>query len=71
MAGGYETLQLVQQPGTVDWGSILLGTLVAAVSAYLSIHFFLRLIERIGMLPFVVYRLWLGQSLLLLVVFYW
>ena len=66
MAGGYETLQLVQQPGTVDWGSILLGTLVAAVSAYLSIHFFLRLIERIGMLPFVVYRLLLGAYLLVL-----
>jgi undecaprenyl-diphosphatase len=66
MAGGHEMQQLVQQTGPVDWGSILLGTLVAAVSAYLSIHFFLRLIERIGMLPFVVYRLLLGAFLLVL-----
>jgi undecaprenyl-diphosphatase len=66
MAGSYKTLQLVQQTGPVDWGSILLGTLVAAVSAYLCIHFFLRLIERIGMLPFVVYRLLLGAFLLVL-----
>ena len=66
MAGSYKTLQLAQQTGPVDWGSILLGTLVAAVSAYLCIHFFLRLIERIGMLPFVVYRLLLGACLLVL-----
>ncbi len=66
MAGSYKTLQLAQQTGPVDWGSILLGTLVAAVSAYLCIHFFLRLIERIGMLPFVVYRLLLGAFLLVL-----
>lgn len=66
MAGSYKTLQLAQQTEPVDWGSILLGTLVAAVSAYLCIHFFLRLIERIGMLPFVVYRLLLGAFLLVL-----
>ena len=48
------------------WGEILLGTAVAAASAYLCIHFFMRLIERIGMLPFVVYRLLLGVFLLLL-----
>jgi undecaprenyl-diphosphatase len=66
MAGGYETLKLVQQAAPVAWGSMLLGVLVAAASAYLCIHFFLRLIERTGMLPFVIYRLLLGVVLLLL-----
>jgi len=66
MAGGYESLQLVQQAEPVAWGPIALGTAVAAVSAYLCIHFFMRLIERVGMLPFVVYRLLLGVVLLLL-----
>ena len=66
MAGGYESLKLVQQAAPVAWGSMLLGTLVAAISAYLCIHFFLRLIERTGMLPFVIYRLLLGLVLLLL-----
>ena len=66
MAGGYESLQLVQQAEPVTWGPIALGTAVAAVSAYLCIHFFMRLIERVGMLPFVVYRLLLGVVLLLL-----
>jgi undecaprenyl-diphosphatase len=66
MAGGYESLKLVQQLEPVAWGSILLGTAIAAVSAYLCIHFFMRLIERVGMFPFVVYRLLLGAFLLVL-----
>jgi undecaprenyl-diphosphatase len=66
MAGGFESLQLLQQPGPVAWGEILLGITVAAVSAYLCIELFMRLIERIGMLPFVLYRLLLGVFLLLL-----
>ena len=64
MAGGYETLQLLQQPEQVAWDELVLGTGVAAASAYLCIHLFLRLIERIGMLPFVIYRLVLGGVLL-------
>jgi undecaprenyl-diphosphatase len=63
MAGGYETLKLAQEPGPVAWDLLLLGTAVAAISAWLCIHFFLQLIERIGMLPFVVYRLVLGALL--------
>jgi undecaprenyl-diphosphatase len=64
MAGGYEAWKLLNYTGPVQWGAILLATAVAAVSAWLCIHFFLRLIERIGMWPFVVYRLLLGAVLL-------
>ena len=63
LAGGYESLQLLNYGGEVQWGAILLATGVAAVSAWLGIHFFLRLIERIGMWPFVLYRLALGGLL--------
>ena len=66
MAGGYESLKLVQQPVPVAWGALLLGTVVSFISAYLCIRFFMLLIERVGMLPFVVYRLGLGIFLLLL-----
>jgi undecaprenyl-diphosphatase len=64
MAGGYEARTLASQAGPVAWDAIVLGTAVSAISAWLAIHFFLRLIERIGMLPFVVYRLLLGLLLL-------
>jgi undecaprenyl-diphosphatase len=64
MAGGYEVRELVRQTEPVAWDALLLGTVVAAVSAWLAILFFLRLIERLGMLPFVVYRLVLGALLL-------
>jgi len=63
MAGGYETLKLLEQAEPVDWQAILIGSAVSAVSAWLCIHLFLKLIERIGMMPFVVYRLLLGAAL--------
>lgn len=44
-----------------------LAVLVSAVSAYLCIHFFLSFINRIGMMPFVYYRLALGTVLIILV----
>jgi undecaprenyl-diphosphatase len=37
---------------------------VAVISTYVSIHYFLAFIRRIGMQPFVVYRVILGLLLL-------
>lgn len=68
LAGGLETLKLVQAGPRVDWAAIALGTLVAGVSAYLCIHYFLKLLERLGFMPFVVYRLVLGAVLFVLFV---
>ena len=65
MAGGYETYKLPHYSGAVQWGALTLGTAVAAVSAWVCIYLFMHLIERIGMWPFVVYRLLLGIILLL------
>jgi undecaprenyl-diphosphatase len=47
---------------------LLAAVALAAVVAMLCIHFFLRLIERIGFLPFIIYRLLLGLGLVLLTV---
>ncbi len=63
LAGGLSTLELLQSEAAVDWTALWLGALLSAVSAYLCIHFFLKLLQRIGMLPFVVYRLLLGIGL--------
>jgi undecaprenyl-diphosphatase len=64
LAGGLLTVDLVQQPQDVQWNVLLWGTVIAAVSAYLCIHYFLKWLERISMLPFVIYRLVLGIGLL-------
>ena len=48
----------------MDWSALVVGALLSAVMAYLCIHFFLKLLARIGMLPFVMYRLVLGVVLL-------
>lgn len=53
---------------TLDWPILLYAAGVSALVAFASIHFFLRLIEAIGFLPFVIYRIGLG--LLLLVIYF-
>jgi undecaprenyl-diphosphatase len=45
---------------------LLLGAAIAAVSAYMCIHYFIRLLARNGMLPYVIYRLLLGTVLFVL-----
>ncbi|KPK56711.1 MAG: UDP pyrophosphate phosphatase [Thiotrichales bacterium SG8_50] len=65
MSGGYETKKLIELGAAVDWVALALGVALSAVTAYLCIHFFLKLLERIGMLPFVIYRLVLGGALFL------
>ncbi|GAB4295193.1 MAG: undecaprenyl-diphosphate phosphatase [Thiohalomonadaceae bacterium] len=66
LAGGLNTIDLVRGEALVDWTSLLLGSVLSGLAAYLCIHVFLRLLERIGMLPFVIYRLLLGAGLLYL-----
>lgn len=64
-AGFLKTKDLVEQAAQVDWATIGLAASLSAVSAYICIYFFLALINRIGMVPFVVYRLLLGAILLI------
>ncbi|HEB59616.1 MAG TPA: undecaprenyl-diphosphate phosphatase [Gammaproteobacteria bacterium] len=63
-AGGYESAKLAQSAERVDWRAFGIGTLLSALFAYVCIHYFLRLVERVGMFPFVIYRLVLGAGLL-------
>jgi len=63
MAGGYKSIKLLDVPD-VAWGDLLIGVVLSALSAYVCIHFFLKLLDKIGMLPFVIYRVLLGVFLL-------
>jgi undecaprenyl-diphosphatase len=67
MAGALETLDLAKANEAVDWLSLGLGAAISFMVAYLTIHYFLKFIERISMLPFVIYRFLLGGLILLLV----
>jgi undecaprenyl-diphosphatase len=64
LAGAYETMKLLRSAETVAWGPLVAGALVAGVSAYLCIHYFLAFIKRMGMQPFVGYRIVLGAVIL-------
>ncbi|WP_448212804.1 undecaprenyl-diphosphate phosphatase [Colwellia sp. MEBiC06753] len=65
MAGSYLTFKLISEAAQVDWQAMGLGTLLSFISAYACIHYFLILINKLGMMPFVIYRLALGVALLL------
>ena len=64
LAGALETRALIAASADVDWPLLSVATIVSGVSAYLCSHYFLAFIRRIGMQPFVVYRLALGLVLL-------
>ncbi|MCP5015211.1 MAG: undecaprenyl-diphosphate phosphatase [Ketobacter sp.] len=66
-AGTLETAKLAVSGQEVPWNLMVLGILASAISAFLCIHVFLSLLERIGMTPFVVYRLLLGAALFMFV----
>lgn len=66
LASAYQSLALARSTVPVDWTGFLLGIVLSAVAAYACIHYFLKLIQRIGMFPFVVYRLLLGALLLVI-----
>ncbi len=57
---------LVNESVEVDWLMLTLGFIVSTITAYATVVFFIRLVDRIGFLPFVIYRILLGVLLLLL-----
>ncbi|MGF1693048.1 undecaprenyl-diphosphate phosphatase [Photobacterium kagoshimensis] len=63
LAGSYLTLKLVTSGAPIDVSGLGIGLAVSFVSAYACIHVFLKLVTRLGMLPFVIYRLLLGVGL--------
>jgi undecaprenyl-diphosphatase len=66
MSGTLVTWDLIQSGKPVEWNALILGMVLAFGAAYLCIHYFLRFIERTGMLPFVIYRLLLGVAIIVI-----
>ena len=65
MASLYGTYRALGVSVTIDWGLTLAVVLCSAVVAFLCIHWFLKFVSRLGMLPFVIYRILLGTVLLI------
>lgn len=63
-AGSYESLKLIQMNISVDIVNFIVTVILSAISAFAAIHFFMKFLDKIGMLPFVVYRVILGIVLI-------
>ena len=50
----------------IYWEHLLIGFVVSMFSAYLTIYFFIKLLNTIGLMPFVIYRITLGGLLLVI-----
>lgn len=64
MAGTYASTQLINASIHMHWYDFMIGMSVSAISAFCCIHLFLKLINKIGLLPFVIYRIILGIVLI-------
>ncbi|MES1942606.1 undecaprenyl pyrophosphate phosphatase [Salinisphaera sp. PC39] len=60
----YEAVSLILQPEAAPWAGLAVAAVLSAVSAALAIHYFLRMLQYMGLMPFVVYRVVLGVVLL-------
>jgi len=63
-AGAYGVVRMIMHDASIDWLQFGLAIFLSALAGWLCIAAFLALLRRVGLLPFVVYRLALGLALL-------
>ncbi len=64
LAGVLEFHHLLSKHETIDYQGLSVGFIVAAVTGYACIDLFLKLLDKFGVMPFVVYRVVLGIVLI-------
>ena len=64
----YEASNLIQVGNDIDIFNFIVTVILSALSSFFTIHLFLKFLDRIGMLPFIIYRLILGMILLFIFV---
>jgi undecaprenyl-diphosphatase len=62
-AGLLKTWELASGTASVDWVAMAVGVVVSGISAYACIAAFLRLLDKVGFMPFVYYRIVLAAAL--------
>ncbi|HEY5776418.1 MAG TPA: undecaprenyl-diphosphate phosphatase, partial [Xanthomonadales bacterium] len=63
-AGGYGVLRMLMHEAAINWLQFGMAVVFSAAAGWLCIAAFLALLQRVGLLPFVIYRLALGVALL-------
>lgn len=63
-AGAYGILRMVTAGSSPDWGMFILAVITAALAGLACIKVFLALLDSLGLLPFILYRLGLGVLLI-------
>lgn len=67
-SGTLKTIELSQTAAPVDFGLLSAAVCVAAFVAFLCIRIFIQWVSRVGMMPFVIYRLLLSALIVWLVI---
>ncbi len=67
-AGSLKLYDLLSSPHPVNWILLIVGCFLSMVSAYLCIKFFMKLINSVGFLPFVIYRLLMAGLLMAFII---
>lgn len=62
-SGLFKGLEMLESGTSTEWGMLAYAIMVSAIVSFACIHLFLRLIERIGFMPFILYRIALGVLL--------
>lgn len=57
LASAVKLLEVATADVLVDWGAFLVGGVVSFVVAITAIHFFLKWLNKVGMWPYVIYRI--------------
>lgn len=65
LASMLQITKLMESPEPVQWDVIAIGCLMSALAAYFCIEFFIRLLDRLSMLPFAIYRIVLAIVIVL------
>ncbi len=60
IASAMKAIEFTNTTTHIPWLDILAGIGLSAISAYICIHYFIKLLDTMGLLPFIIYRLFLG-----------
>ena len=64
MSGTLVIVDIIKNPTHMDLQAMLIGSVLSFIAAYICIALFLKVIDKIGMLPFVIYRMILAAIII-------